>query len=69
VFKVCTRPPCCRILAQKIDNYLVAQQLLPSGINLTKDKFPDRYWLVLAVASLSNGTDEIFTRDYVPSQD
>jgi hypothetical protein len=37
-----------------------------SGINIDKEKFPDRQWLVLAVATLSKGVDEIFARDYVP---
>lgn len=66
VLRVCTRPPCCRVLSQKVDYYLKQKGLPPSGINIEKDKFPDRAWLILAVATLSNGADEIFGRDYVP---
>ena len=55
VYRICTRPPCCRVLTQKMDAYLAQQQLPPSGINIEKEKFPDRPWLVLAVATLSNG--------------
>jgi hypothetical protein len=69
VYRICTRPPCCRILTLKLDNYLSSMNLLPSGINIAKEKFPDRSWLVLAVATLSQGGDEIFARDYVPSAD
>ncbi len=66
ITRVCTRPPCCRVLAQKLDEYLAKLHLPPSGINIDKEKFPDRPWLILAVATLSAGTDEIFARDYVP---
>ena len=66
VTRVCTRPPCCRVLAEKLNDYLAKSNLPPSGINIEKEKFPDRQWLVLAVATLSKGTDEIFARDYVP---
>jgi hypothetical protein len=31
-----------------------------------KENFPDKEWLVVAVASLSRGRDEIFKLDYVP---
>ena len=49
--------------------YLQQNGLPPSGINIEKEKFPDRPWLILAVATLSNGSDEIFGRDYVPSME
>ena len=57
------------MLALKIDGYLAAQKLPPSGINIAKEKFPDRNWLILAVATLSNGQDEIFAKEYVPAPD
>ena len=66
VYRICTRPPCCRVLAQKLDAYLAQQQLPPSGINIAKEKFPDRPWLIIAVATLSQGQDEIFSKEYVP---
>ena len=67
VFRICTRPPSCRVLAQKLDVYLAQLKLPPSGINIEKEKFPDRDWLILAVATLSQGNDEVFNRDFVPS--
>jgi len=33
---------------------------------MKKENFPDKAWLILAVASLSDGNDEIFKIDYVP---
>jgi hypothetical protein len=54
------------VLSHKVNDYLAQQGLPPSGINIEKEKFPDRPWLILAVATLSKGTDEIFGRDYVP---
>ena len=66
VYRCCTRPPCCRILALKLDDYLAQQHLPPSGINIEKEKFPDRPWLIIAVATVSQGQDEIFSKEYVP---
>ena len=66
VYRCCTRPPCCRILSLKLDDYLAQQNLPPSGINIEKEKFPDRPWLIIAVATVSQGRDEIFNKDYVP---
>ena len=40
---------------------------IDSGIDTEKENFPDKEWLVLAVASLSGGQDPIFARDYVPA--
>ena len=39
---------------------------MPTGINMVTENFPDKEWLVLAVATLSNGRDEIFDLDYMP---
>jgi len=69
VFRICTRPPSCRILSQKVDNYLKSLNLAPSGIDIPKEKFPNRDWLVLAVATLSAGQDEIFSKEYIPAPD
>ena len=66
VYRVCTRPPSCEVLTKKLNGYLQALNLPPSGINIEKEKYPDREWLILAVATLSKGGDEIFNRDYVP---
>ena len=67
IYRICTRPPSCRVLCQKLDGYLAQQQLPPSGIDSAKEKFPNRDWLILAVSTLSNGTDEIFSKEYVPA--
>jgi len=41
---------------------------IKSGIDLSKGNFPDKPWLILAVATLSKGQDEIFDPDYYPSK-
>ena len=69
VTRICTRPPCCRVLSIRVDHYLRLKGLPSSGINIEKEKFPDRPWLIMAVATLSNGADDIFGRDYVPPMD
>ena len=66
VYKVCTRAPSARILCEKLHTYL-ALLGVKSGICMVKENFPDKEWLVLAVSSLSQGQDEIFAVDYVPS--
>ena len=33
---------------------------------MKKENFPDKAWLIRAVATLSEGEDEIFNLDYVP---
>ena len=33
---------------------------------MVTENFPDKEWLVLAVATLSDGRDEIFDLDYMP---
>ena len=37
-----------------------------SGISLKTENFPDKAWLIRAIATLSKGQDEIFKLDYVP---
>lgn len=54
------------MLAEKINRYLAARGKI-SGIDVEKEKYPDLPWMILAVASLSKGQDEIFRPDYVPS--
>jgi len=66
---VCTRPPSCKVLSEKLNDYLKRLSLPPSGIDMIKEKFPNRDWLVLAVATLSEGNDEIFDKGYVPTQE
>ena len=66
VFRVCMNPPTKQILLQKLENYLKPLNI-KSGIE--KDKHPDKFWLILAIATLSQGKDEIFAADYMPNRD
>ena len=66
VLRACTRPPSIRVLVEKLHFYL-APHNLKSGIDLEKENFPDKGWLIIAVASTSNGRDEIFGKEYVPT--
>ena len=59
-------PPTKNVLLQKLENYLKPLNI-KSGIE--KDKHPDKEWLILAIATLSNGKDEIFDADYMPNRD
>ncbi len=34
-----------------------------------RQNYPDKAWLVLAVATVSAGKDEIFNKDYLPGRD
>ena len=65
-FRQCVTPPSKQVLVDKLNLYLQGQGLLPSGINPIKKNYPDKPWLILAIASLSKGQDEIFKKDYVP---
>ncbi len=42
---------------------------IPSGIDTLRQNFPDKAWLVLAIATVSAGKDEIFSKDYLPGRD
>ena len=66
-FRQCATPPTKIIMIQKLERYLQPLKL-KSGIDLGKGNFPDKNWLVLAVATLSNGDDEIFEPDFYPSR-
>ena len=67
VFRVCVKPPRKLVLVQKLLSYL-KELNLQSGIDLAKKNFPDKQWLILAIATVSQGKDEIFHRDYLPSK-
>ena len=66
-FRQCATPPTKIVMIQKLERYLAAMNL-KSGIDLGKGNFPDKKWLILAVATLSKGNDEIFEPDYYPSK-
>jgi len=65
VLRQCTRPPSVQVLVQKLQHYLQPHRL-ESGISLKKENFPDKNWLILAIATVSGGKDEIFQKDYIP---
>jgi hypothetical protein len=68
IHRECTRPPSIRVLVDKLNAYLKVLGK-DSGISMKKENFPDKAWLIRAVASLSEGDDEIFKLDYVPKAD
>ena len=37
-----------------------------TGINMEIENFPDKAWMVLAIATLSGGKDDIFDKNYLP---
>ena len=39
---------------------------MTTGINLENENFPDKSWMILAIATLSGGKDEIFDKNYLP---
>ena len=66
VYRECTRPPSIRVLVDKVNDYCIKKNL-NSGITHKRGNYPDKEWLIKAVATLSNGYDEIFDPDYVSS--
>ena len=61
-------PPSKLVLINKVEQYIKNFDM-KSGIDLEKGNFPDKEWLILAIATLSGGKDEIFNPNYVPSRD
>ena len=66
IFRLCVKPPSKLVLVQKLLKYL-EQLKIPSGIDLAKQNFPDKGWLILAIATVSGGKNEIFHPDYLPN--
>ena len=65
VFRLCCCPPSKKTLLLKFHNYL--QQIKQdSGIDMEKQNFPDKEYLILCIATLSKGNDEIFDKMYYP---
>ena len=44
-------------------------QQLNIKLGIEPDKHPDKEWLILAIATLSGGKDEIFEPTYMPNRD
>jgi hypothetical protein len=61
-------PPTKFVLIKKLEAYLKKLNI-KSGIDMEKQNFPDKDWLILAIATLSGGEDEIFDANYVPNSD
>ncbi len=61
-------PPTKFVLIKKLESYLKKMNI-KSGIDMEKQNFPDKDWLILAIATLSGGEDEIFDANYVPNSD
>jgi len=61
-------PPKKLVLVNKLETYLKNFNL-KSGIEVEKGNFPDKEWLILAISTLSQGKDEIFEPNYVPTRD
>jgi hypothetical protein len=53
-FCICARPPSKLVLIQKMEQYLSISKL-KSGIDMSRGNFPDKKWLVQAIATLSLG--------------
>ena len=68
VFKVCMTPPVKQVLVKKMEAYLKMHGIA-SGIDHSKQNYPDKNWLILVIATLSGGKDEIFDPNYVPSKE
>ena len=67
VYREVAKPPTKLMMVQKFEDYL-SRVNVKSGIDMAKKNFPDKTWLILAVATLSRGQDEIFDPEYVPSK-
>ncbi len=57
--------PTKKVLLQKLEIYL---KPLNIKIGFEKQKHPDNYWLILVIATLSNGKDENFAADCMLNQ-
>ena len=64
-FRVVLTPPSKPVLLKKLEGYLKTLNI-KSGID--PDKSPDKEWLVLALATVSGGKDEIFEPNYMPNR-
>ena len=65
VFRLCCCPPSKETLLLKFHNYL-KQIRQESGIDMEKQNFPDKEYLILCISTLSQGNDEIFEKMYYP---
>ena len=67
VYRECVKPPSKLVLVQKFHKYLSITGA-ESGIAMKRENFPDKRWLILAIATFSKGKDEIFAPDYMPTK-
>ena len=67
VYRICVAPPPKQALLVKLHQYLQARNA-NSGIEEKKQNYPDKDYLILMIATLSQGNDEIFGKGYLPPQ-
>ena len=67
VFRRCYAPPRVAVLVQKLEHYCKALGIA-TGIDKTKENFPDKEFMIIAIATLSDGKDEIFDPQYSPAK-
>ena len=65
-YRVCTRPPTIAVLVLKLEDYC-RENGIELGIDMDRKNFPDKEWLVRMVSYVSDGSDEIFEKGYVPA--
>jgi len=65
VFRRCYTPPRVAVLVQKLENYCKALSI-ETGFDKQKENYPDKDYLILCIATLSDGKDEIFDPAYSP---
>ena len=65
VFRRCYAPPRVAVLVQKVENYCKTLGIDP-GFDKTKENYPDKEYLILCIATMSDGKDEIFDPAYCP---
>jgi hypothetical protein len=66
IFRICCSPPSKQTLVLKYESYVAAQNA-ETGFDHDRENYPDKDYLILLIATLSNGNDEIFHKTYFPS--
>jgi hypothetical protein len=65
IFRICCSPPSKQTLVLKYESYVAAQNA-ETGFDHDRENYPDKDYLILLIATLSNGNDEIFHKTYFP---
>ena len=64
-FKKIAQEPSKKVLLDKLIHY-VGLRGGNLGVSEKKNNVPDKEWMINVIYTLSNGTDEIFNKDYIP---